>query len=310
MKSDPRVPVDLFVRYGFAPDQFFKSDHKSVRGPGPKCGGTRRMLVFVDHGPNCNFECPCGYKGVMFANGNGRADPEATRKLRESIRQAKEQQKHKSEAALAAFRHRETWLEYHQNLDVQHRIWWLRQGIPPKWQNFYKLGYAPDKTFGNNGELFRSAAYTIPCFDLGWAPVNLQYRVLQMPDGAGKYRQEAGLPASLFFSRPDLPIGEQPIIVEGAKKAGVLCIRLPGNPQVIGLPGALSWAGVEERVRDCGQVWIVLDPDAQQAAHKLAEAIGRAARIVQLGVKPDDAFVQYGATPQTFRHAFHRAMRV
>ena len=309
-KPDPRVPADLFIKYGFEPDKFFKSDHKSARGPCPRCPGSHRsMVVFLDHPPNCNFECICGYKGVMFSS--GRRDPEAARLLEERIAREEALRRRQATRKLETFRRREDWLTYHVNLDAKRRVWWLRRGIPGSWQDFWKLGYIHDRVFEHDGEFFHSPAYTIPCFDLGWAAVNIHYRITQLPEGMkGKYRQEAGLLPGLFFSRPDLPIGDGPIVVEGAIKAAVTCIKLPGNPQVIAVPAALSWAGLVERVKDCRNVWVMLDRDAQAAASKLVAEIGPTAHNVlpPLANKPDDALLFYGATPQHFRQAFRRAL--
>jgi hypothetical protein len=87
--------------------------------------------------------------------------------------------------------------------------------------------------------------------------------------------------------------------VEGSKKAMVTTInaRQKGNPpMVIGVPAKTSWCRVSERVKFCGRAWIILDPDAQHEAQRLAGQVGEAARVIMLPFKIDDGFTQYGFT--------------
>lgn len=306
MKADPRVPAALFARYGFAGDQFIRSDRKSVRGPCPVCGGKHRMVVFLDR-PNPNFECICGYKGFMD---DKPLAPQALAELKAKASAQADERAAYARARLAEFTTAELWAECHRRLGDEQRRWWTEQGIPASWQEFYQLGYTPDRAFQGDAGLFHRPAYTIPIFETGWQAVNCQYRIVDPPKGVGKYRQEPGLPAAAFLSRPDLPMADHMLVVEGAKKAAVLCARLPKQPQIVGLPGALSWAGMDDRLADCGRVYIMLDPDARAAAVKLARAIGPAARVVELPAKPDDWILQYGATAENFRAALRYAKPV
>jgi hypothetical protein len=303
VKPDPRVPAALFARYGFDGARFVRSDRKSVRGPCPICGGKRRMVVFLDR-PNPNFECLCGYTGFMDDKS---LTPDALAELKANAeRAARERERER----LAEFTTAELWQECHRRLGEEQRAWWTAQGIPPDWQNFYQLGYTPDRLFVGDAGPFHRPAYTIPIFAEGWQAVNTQYRIVDPPPGCGKYRQEPGLPAAAFLSRPDLPLPDSMIVVEGAKKAAVLCARLPKSPQIAGLPGARSWAGLDERLAECGRVWVMLDPDAREAAYALARSIGPAARVVETPCKPDDWTLRYGATPEHFRAAFRYAKPV
>lgn len=307
MRPDPRIPAGLFAQYGFDAARFVRSDRKSVRGPCPVCGGQRRMVVFIDR-PNPNFECICGYKGFM--DSHSRPDADTLAELKAKAAAEADERERRIERARREFTASELWEAYHRRLSDEQYAWWAGQGIARDWADFYHMGYVADKVFGSPSGPFHSAAYTIPIYDVDWKPVNMQYRIDQPPEGVGKYRQEMGLPAAAFLSRPDQPIPDSMIVVEGAKKAAVLCARLPRQPQIAGLPGAMSWAGMDERLAECGRVWVLLDPDAQAAAVRLAQSIGKNARIVTLPAKPDDAFLKYGATVETFRRAFRCAERV
>jgi hypothetical protein len=130
---------------------------------------------------------------------------------------------------------------------------------------------------------------------------NIDYRVIDPPLGAGKYRPEPGIPPVVFIARPDLGAYHKDgrvIIVEGSKKAMVLAIHL--GEQVIGVPACRSWAGVVEMVKSVPRVIVLLDPDAEVAAAKLTEAIGPSARRVVIPTKPDDAFLFWGLDREGF----------
>ena len=208
---------------------------------------------------------------------------------------------------LAEFSTRELWEECHRRMQEEQRVWWRQQGIADEWQEYYKLGYAPQRSFSHNGELFVANAYTIPIFDLGWKPINMQYRIENPPPGVGKYRQEAGLSAAAFLSRPDMgELGGEIIVVEGAKKAAVVCAHLSDTPQVVGLPGCSSWAGMDTALQVCERVYVVLDPGAEEAAERLAVAIGKQAVVVTIRMKPDDALL---AHPEFGEKQFRQYLR-
>ena len=309
MKPDPRVPAAQFYAAGLDPSRFVRSDHKSVRGP-CWCGGRRRLAVWL---VKLNYQCDiCGAKGFLV---NDKLSPDAIAKLKAKAQAAALERERRIEQARSEFSAAELWEAFHRRLGDEQRAWWRSQGIGDDWQDFYHLGYVADKTFGGPTGPFQSAAFTMPIFELGWRgdyaehAINMQYRLAAPPQNVGKYRQEAGLPAAAFFSRPEQPLGDSVVVVEGAKKAAVLCAHLPKSPQVIGLPGARSWAGMDERLAGCGRVWVMLDPDARASGWQLAAAIGSNARVVEFPAKPDDAILG-GAGPDDFRRAFRYARRL
>ncbi|KKK62480.1 hypothetical protein LCGC14_3003900, partial [marine sediment metagenome] len=87
------------------------------------------------------------------------------------------------------------------------------------------------------------------------------------------------------------------IITEGAKKAAVT--RIYGGDKgvtVLGVPSKSDFGGVTDCVKGCARVWVVLDPDGWDRARLLARQIGSNARVVDLPMKVDDAFLHGGLT--------------
>lgn len=200
----------------------------------------------------------------------------------------------------------EIWQLFVSRMTEENRQWWRSQGIPDIWIDFWRLGYTPDKTFEYQDKLYHSPAYTIPKFDYGWKPTNIDYRLTTYPDGAGKYRPAAELPPAPFVSRPDMEqVTDEVVIVEGSKKAMVCTLygvhNDNGKIHVFGIPSKTSWAGIAAKVNGCGRVWIALDPDATDCAYKLAGAIGKAARVMEMPFKPDDGFLFYGLDRKGWR---------
>lgn len=230
----------------------------------------------------------------------------------EQARQAQaEKERTERQKRMEDFSTRELGEEYHSRLIEQSYQWWEKQGIRRRAVDWWKLGYLPDKHFSHAGQPFTRPCYTIPKYEFGWKLINMDYRLVDPPEGVGKYRPEYGLPAALFLSRPDLSaFPEMVYIVEGSKKAMVTTLNNPNHhnpPMVIGVPSKNSWCGLAERVRNCARVWIALDPDAQSEAQRLAAQIGKAARVVSLPFKIDDGFMLHGLTWRGLERALRYA---
>jgi len=288
------APIE-FTQLGLDRLNFHRSDAKSWRGPCPACGGSRRFVVFTDHEfPYYHGFCDeCGRKEKYWEAYQDPVSSEDKRKWAEAAAKAEQERTEYRRRKLAEFTTAEIWAELHERMTDTNYRWWESQGIPADWADFWKLGYTAEKRFEHDGDLFTRSAYTIPKFDLTWKPTNIDYRIIDPPPGVGKYRPSPGLPAAAFLSRPDHDkMTDSITIVEGSKKAMVVSIWQGNENQVIGIPGCSSWAGVDKL--QAGRVYIVLDPDARAWALKLARAIGPAARVVVLPVKPDDAFTQHG----------------
>lgn len=249
---------------------------------------------------------------------------ERRRKLREQQWLSEQAEEKRRRERFAQFTTDELWKELHNRLTEEHRHWWEAQGIGAYWQDFWQLGYTPDKAFKVGDKLYHSPAMTIPIFDLGWEPKNIQYRLLREIPGSGKYRPEIHTPAA-FISRPDMTLDvDEVVIVEGSKKAMVVYLYLDYKEeqfQTVGVPSMNSWAGMEQRFENAGRVYVMLDPDSmkrpirapddwQPYPVKLCKKIGLKSRLVELPAKPDDMLLKHGATSDTFREAFRNARRV
>lgn len=303
-----------FTQIGLAAESFHSSGQGRIEwhGPCPFCGGEDRFVIFVDRKfPSWNWWCRVCGKSGWADQINPRLKSEVTSEQRRAWAQQAGQKRIESEArrqlAQQQFCKDELWIMLHNKMSEANRQWWDGQGIPEYLQNFYHLGFESNKTFEHNGEFFKSDAYTIPKFGLLYTPLNMDYRIVNPPPGAGKYRPKSGLPAAYFLSRPDYcEMPDELFIVEGSKKAIIFCQYLDQTRQVIGVPSKNSWAGAEETCKKSGRVWIMLDPDAPDWARRLALAIGKQSRIVSLPVKPDD-FILAGAREREFQNLFRYA---
>lgn len=301
------APPEL-QQVGMNPSLFHKSDAKSWRGPCPRCGGTRRFVVFTDRPwPHWNFFCDsCAFEGFFDQLGaQGEKMTPAQIADWENKRLADEEEKRRQRVLKRAeYATSKIWLTYEHCMCEENRAWWMTAGIPPSWQAFYHLGFEAEHHFENHGEFYTRPAYVIPKFDPGWQPTNCDFRLINPPDGVGKYRPKAELQPAAFFTRPDYkeiaPDGKA-IICEGSKKAMVTSIKLDEETQVIGLPSCNSWAEITEKLKGLERVWIIFDPDATVWSRRLALEIGKIARVVTLPTKIDDAFLSYGLTKDLFK---------
>jgi hypothetical protein len=293
--------------------QHFKSSGQSQKewhGPCPFCGGEDRFVIFTDRVyPSWNWWCRSCCKDGWADQINPRLKAELTPEQRaqwaEAARQEHERVAEGRRAKLSQFTSAELWRELHERMGDANRAWWEAQGIPSFLQDFYKLGFSANRQFEHDGAMFVRDAYTIPKFYTSWAPRNIDFRIVDPPSGVGKYRPAAGLPSAYFLSRPDYAnIEGEVIIVEGSKKAIVVCNYIDDKRQVIGVPSKNSWAGAEKECAMCDVVYIMLDPDAEDWALRLAKAIGKRARVVTPPDKPDDMILN-----GIGKDAFNRLLR-
>lgn len=247
-----------------------------------------------------------------------RADPReiAERASRAAERQAQREEAERRRQAdidqrLARFTTQEIWDAYHRRLQAEQREWWAEQGIPEGWQDYLKLGYTPEKIFNHDGQQMSSPAYTIPYFRADWRFVTMQYRLVKPPNPSDKYRFEYGLGAPFYMATPTEPIGAVAVICEGAKKAIVTAVSGNTGASVLAIPSKAGWrsSGILDVVRDCEQVYVILDPDAEKDARDLAQAIGRAGRVVTLPGKIDDMFTRWGMSAEDLKRAMRQAVR-
>lgn len=286
----------------------------------PNCGGDKhkngefpdRFRIFTTGKPRCWCR-RCGV--VIFPDmidERLKPDYNQIRIWNEERERQYKQQKEQAEHALELLEKERKWLEWHDQMSEKARNMWENAGIPRDWQDYWKLGYVDSRTFYINDEPFTRPAATIPKFGFGWHVRNIDFRIENPPDNVGKYRPLANVPAAVYITTPDEKTWRDEVYVcEGSKKAMVVSMRTGQDlKQVVGIPSCNSWAGVDQELKQCGRVWVIMDPDATEWAIKLAKEIGKNARIVELPHKADDAIMMYGMTPTLFRQQLRQATKV
>lgn len=311
------APTEL-AQIGLQPDQFKYSDDRSWRGPCPTCGGHRRFVIFTDHPwPMFNGYCDdCGYTLKAWEHVTCQITDEQREFARQrAADQERIREQHRREM-LAKFTVTELWQELHRRLSAEHVAQWERWGVPQEWQNYLDLGYTPDKAYYDSaGTLRHTPAYTIPYFHYDSTAQEsrkfetMQYRLFEAPDPNDRYRFEHGLNATYYQTVPTDPIGDEVVICEGAKKGIVTRVSLT-DLCVLAVPSKGSWGGIVEAAKQCGRVYVILDPDAKQNAVKLARSIGHKARIVRMPIKIDDAVIDCGLTAETFKNILKQSWRL
>lgn len=281
---DINIP-EVLVEAGFEGAQFSYSDMSlsSMRGPCPRCGGTRRLLMFVDNPlPFWNFSCDnCGFKGKSINVDSKLKGQKITGTIEMDKTEQLEQLNNSSE-----------WIEFHNSLNDDNRTWLKKRGLPLEYQDRWVLGFTNNKAFVWKDEVFRSPAYTIPKINHDLKLVNIDYRLLEFPENAGKYRSVSGVPTAEFITSPGRTDHDRLFIVEGSFKAMVLCVFLEkhgyGNSQVIGLPGITSKL-YRNHAYDYPEVFVMLDPDGPTHTRRVAREIN--AKPIFMPSKIDDAIV-------------------
>lgn len=215
------------------------------------------------------------------------------RRLRELERKVAEQERRLSE--LEKWRASEPWQRYHDNAPLKAKEAWRQAGVPDEWQSLYRLGGTDSFSYASDNSFYTSPTLTIPIYARGWNCLTVRHRILSPAEPSDKYRPDLpGLGSHPFICDPDLmlDLAIRYIVVEGEKKAIVTYLTLDTmGVQVIGLPGKGIWSQVAEELR--GQdVTIILDPDAQDVALKMARSIG-GAKVVSLPYKIDDAITAH-----------------
>lgn len=195
------------------------------------------------------------------------------------------------------WKQRQPWQQYHENAPEWVAGEWRKAGVYDSWQSFWRLGGTDTFTYSCDGMKYKSPSLTIPVFDEHFQCATVRHRILNPYDKNDKYRPDmVGLGSHPFLGDPDLGFGAgRTVVVEGEKKAMVVfqTLDLPGV-QVIGIPGKGIWREVAEKIK--GQTpLILLDPDAQPQAAKMAADVG-GAKVVEFGRKIDDAIIKHGLT--------------
>lgn len=289
--------------------KFDKAGANEWHGPCPRCGGQDRFVIFTDREyPSWNWFCRQCHpdpawidelnprlKGIEHditpaerAERAARMAFEAEQRLAAEIERAK--------LALQGLQEARAWLRYHDQLTEEARRRWDSWGIPEFWQDYWKLGYDPDRVIYAGNTEWHTPTMTIPIFEPGWNCVNVRHRLLKPPKPGDKYRPDrSGLPAAFFIADPDRPLEGKTLLVEGEKKAMVSYITADDPAMhVIGIPGKNPKDSMVAMLKDCDPVYICLDTDARQESRALANNIGKdRARIIELPGKIDDLIINH-----------------
>jgi len=326
--------INLFILAG-QDTKLKKKTSTEYAGPCPFCGGRDRFSVMTNGKKWICRNCTEGKwtDGISYAmrrsntdfmgvareylgNEAPQIDPAVAAERVRNDQAEQEQRAAYRRTKLAEFSKQELTTELHERMAAEQRQQWRTWGIPDSWQDYLELGYTPDKPFNDGGEtLQHSPAYTIPYFHnttVGKELITIQYRLVNAPNPADRYRFEYGLGTTYYMTMPTEPISDIVIICEGAKKAAVMriCSGVNKSATILGVPSKSDTGGIVEAVKDCGLVYILLDPDGEAQARKLATRIGDNARIVTLHAKVDDLILQYGMGKEDFRQAFKWAERI
>lgn len=290
------APLEL-QKMGLDPSKFFYSDDRSWRGCCPRCGGHRRFVIFTDHEfPFWHGYCDeCGTKIKAWERVKVEYDPHRAAAIEaERAREEAERTEYRKKK-LAEFTAAELWSELMERMTTEHIEWWESQGVPEDIQRYLSIGYKADKMYYDGERIERhSPAYTIPWFGLNFEFQTMQYRLC----GEGisdRYRFEYGLDGGgkhYYMADPAEPIKDRVIICEGAKKAIVTWFHLAEIQRftVIATAARNTLAPALEATKDCGQRYLILDPDSQRKAFETARA-EKNLQAVYLPEKIDDMFL-------------------
>ena len=309
-----------FSNFGCDPAYFNKAGTNEWHGPCPFCGGKDRFVIHTDRPyPSWNWWCrQCHPDSGWIDEINPMLKEPMSQERAEQIANDAEKRLQKAiddaQAALDELRRARSWEHYHQQLTTETRVKWESWGIPEFWQDFYKLGYDPDRVIWTGTTEWHTPTMTIPIFEsLTWECLNVKHRLLKPPKAGDKYRPErSGLPASLFIAYPDEPIYGKTLLVEGEKKAMVSFLTADDhNLQVVGVPGKNTPAHLLSQLDECDPIYICLDPDATDDAISLARKLDvRRTRIIELPDKIDDLIINYRLDERWMKNIMKQGVKV
>lgn len=286
-----------YEKYGVTLKKAGKEYHSNCPMPCCRGEGKDRFVVW----PQGNWFCRRSGESGWLTELEVRPMPDRIKTLAERIARDKQIEDDHLAAWQAGFV--EGYVRgWHDAMSTKHRAWWYAQGMSDEIIDGWQLGCC-NKNIKNESEYLSLLAYTIPILDPHTAKlVNVQFRLENPPEGIGKYRQVAGIPARNFYTSSALD-GEV-VIVEGAKKALVLYHALEKRIQVVGLPGITPRGALIDELNVFTRKWFIPDPGvAAQQIKRFTDRLQNI-KVLRLFAKPDDAVVQYGMTRNDFHHWF------
>lgn len=294
-------------------------------GPCPKCGGTDRFRVNLDHGFFCR---QCGnpehwgdqidFRAWLYGEtfqqatvaliGRRPVSREALAQI-QAERECAERERDAQEAetmaqARARLNTSRAWISYRNHLDDTTRALWRAKGIRDDWQDYYQLGYCPAREWLTGDVRFTSDSLTIPYLQYTapgeYTCTGLKHRLLIDNAPGGKYRPEtAGLGNQLYMPwYEEKSLNERVLIVEGEIKAMVTFAALWAGPELVLIDPTLSVVGIPGKTikrsnlttfENTEKIYILLDPDADSQARQLSVDLGvERCKIITLPEKVDD----------------------
>jgi len=278
----------------------FRICGNEAHGPCPICGKATEdgFIIFEDGGTHCR---PGGHSGWLDDDQQRHILTPAERnaiEIRKLKRQAAEHEKRLT--ALERMATCRDHIKYHAALDEDGRRYWYGEGIYDEAIDKYGLGYC----YRCPSDKEHRPSWTIPVMTKG-VLVNIRHRLLT--SGNDRYRPHMPGLGNTLFNSDNLYNGEPDVLIlEGEKKS--CCVSQYGFNTVgtMGMKGfPPAWAAAFKTQRT---VYVALDPDAQEEAHKIAELFPGRGRVVTLPEKADDFFVM-GGKPQEFREFMRLARK-
>lgn len=315
------IPPDIIARFGYLHDHRYRGngEHSSAC---PQCGGERggsdpsdRFRFWERNGQAVNFWCRrCGFQGFTDDNQPGRVlTAEERQELAEMRQREARREEQRLQEKIRELQRLSYWEGWHDAMTQQQRQLWRDAGIPDSFQDYWQLGHTEYR-----GDGWKSPALTIPYFERDWQAQTIQYRLLNPPAPADKYRFQAGLRAGVWRAEPDVEIKGAVLLCEGMKKAAVTFIEIVARAGrryvVVAVPSKSPGEALLDYLREADPLYIVLDPDAytgpNSAVRRLVKLMpGTPKRIVKLPVKADD-FFQLGGSSYDFEAHLKLARRV
>jgi hypothetical protein len=286
-----------------------------------KCtdGKWQDVIDFIERRDNLDF---MGAVKALFGQ-DVKLAPDEVERLRkeraERIALQQQEERDETERRRDELNRSGAWLEYWKNLDrYDMRDLWRKRGLADLWQDYFKVGFCPERTFGYDEQFFKSPTLTIPTFhpvmdqenpegrELSWKCAQLIHRLLLPEPPGGKYRPHlAGCGKPLFRADIFAPIHGDVLLVEGEIKAAVAWAHIQdyvyahhygpgilGRFQVVGTAGQGFKPESAVELTGAERIWICLDPDASEAAGRVGKLLGpKRCRIIQLPSKIDDMLI-------------------
>lgn len=269
-------------------------------------GKWKDVINFIERRDNVNFTDAC--KTLFGGEVKIAIDPEEYERIQqareETIQERLERERQAQQVVRDRLHNERAWEPYYQILQSNPtgRQLWHERGLSDEWIDYYKVGYCPSREFFSPHK-FTSPTLTIPTWH-NECCVGLTHRILMDDPPGGKYRPHlAGAGKPLFMADPMVrSITGDVLLLEGEIKTMVTWANiwkdhpLEGHPlynlEVVGIAGKgfkHEWVAEFEAA---DRIYILLDPDATEAAQKVAVKLGvERCKVVTLPEKIDDLFL-------------------